>query len=156
MALKQIPFCLETAKKIQNGEEQGKIKTRNGYDVRVICWDKKCEHFPMVCLIKTNENLEYTGHYTEKGTSIAFIKHELLSDLILEIPNDTQEECRFKPFDKVLGRNEDNHLWKPDIFSFYKRDGLYKYRCLGDVFKQCIPYEGNQELVGTTNKPKED
>lgn len=157
MKTKTIEFNLELAKKIQNGEEQGSIKTRSGKDVRVICWDRKNEEYPILCLIKDREGREWIEEYTISGKwEYYFPQSGAENDLVLEIPDDTQEEYRFKPFDKVLRRDRDCELWKPDIFSYYNENDKYKYRCLGDVFIQCIPYEGNQELLGTTDKPKEE
>lgn len=61
----------------------------------------------------------------------------------------------FKPFDRVLVRDKDDDEWKPQLFSCYCDDHIYKYYTLAeDSFVQCIPYEGNEHLVGTTDKPK--
>lgn len=36
-----VPFDIERAKRITNGEEPGKIITRDKRDVRIVCWDAK-------------------------------------------------------------------------------------------------------------------
>lgn len=60
----------------------------------------------------------------------------------------------FKPFDKVLMRDDDRELWKPFLFSNYTV-GYYKFQSIGgSKYSQCIPYEGNEYLCGTTNKPE--
>lgn len=60
---------------------------------------------------------------------------------------------QFKPFDKVLVRDDNDDLWRCDLFeSIDKRDGTYN--CIGSYRKQCIPYEGNEHLLETTNKPE--
>lgn len=59
----------------------------------------------------------------------------------------------FKLFDKVLVRDEDDEIWDWDMFSLCY-DG--KYWCIGGVKQQCIPFEGNEHLLGTTDKPKEN
>lgn len=57
-----------------------------------------------------------------------------------------------KPFDKVLGRTNDNGIWECDIFSYYNADELFnKFHCIGVNYRYCIPYEGNEKLLGTTN-----
>lgn len=57
-------------------------------------------------------------------------------------------ENNFKPFDKVLVRYGNNYTWQPELF--YKFDEG-KYYTLGDVeWPQCIPYEGNEHLLGTS------
>lgn len=59
---------------------------------------------------------------------------------------------RFKPFDKVLVRNVEHTEWRISLFSSYSKE-IYKYKCLNGNYKYCIPYEGNEHLLGT-NKDK--
>nr|DAR11348.1 MAG TPA: hypothetical protein [Caudoviricetes sp.] len=64
---------------------------------------------------------------------------------------DQKQKPKLKPFDKVLVRDVDDDEWVCDFFSHIdERDLFY---CAGTWFKQCIPYEGNEHLLGTTNKP---
>lgn len=58
-----------------------------------------------------------------------------------------------KPFDKVLVRHNDYGKWEIDFFGFYTKGECHTAG--GCIFKQCIPYEGNQKLLGTTNNPEE-
>ena len=59
--------------------------------------------------------------------------------------------CPFKPFDKVLVRDNKECEWYANYFSHYKGDDEeYPYACLGNFFRYCIPYEGNEHLLGTT------
>lgn len=60
-------------------------------------------------------------------------------------------KCEFKPFDKVLGRNEKDDVWEADLFSHYREESQYPFRCIGFSRKYCIPYEGNEHLLGTTD-----
>lgn len=55
----------------------------------------------------------------------------------------------FKPFDKVLVRDGESDKWSADFYSHFNED--YKYITVSGVWECCIPYEGNQELVGTSN-----
>lgn len=59
--------------------------------------------------------------------------------------------CPFKPFDKVLVRNYDNTVWFANYFSHYKDNNGYHYACIDDSYIFCIPYEGNEHLLGTTD-----
>ena len=61
-----------------------------------------------------------------------------------------KDEPVFKPFDKVLRRDGDDDIWNADLFS-HKGDPAYPYFCTASCFKQCIPYEGNEHLLGTTD-----
>lgn len=63
-------------------------------------------------------------------------------------------KCEFKTFDKVLGRNEKDDVWEADLFSHYKEESQYPFRCIGFSRKYCIPYEGNEHLLGTRNNPE--
>ena len=62
-----------------------------------------------------------------------------------------KHKCEFKPFDKVLGRNEKDDVWEADLFSHYREESQYPFRCIGFSRKYCIPYEGNEHLLGTTD-----
>ena len=42
----RVPFEVELAKRIQNGECEGRIVTREGFGARVVCWDMKNDGFP--------------------------------------------------------------------------------------------------------------
>lgn len=59
-------------------------------------------------------------------------------------------KCPFKPFDKVLVRNYDDTVWSANYFSHYKDNNGYHYVCIDNSYIFCIPYEGNEHLLGTT------
>lgn len=63
---------------------------------------------------------------------------------------DQESKHQFKPFDKVLVRDLDTHEWVCNFFSHIDEEGYYV--CVGSWWLQCIPYEGNEHLLGTTNK----
>jgi hypothetical protein len=61
-------------------------------------------------------------------------------------------ECPFKPFDKVLVRDAEGLEWYANYFSYYREyDQGYPYACMGVYYRYCIPYEGNEHLLGTTD-----
>ena len=61
-----------------------------------------------------------------------------------------------KPFDKVLVRDNASHTWKCNLFSNIIKDGSYPYKCVGNVYTYCIPYNDNtKHLVGTTEEAPE-
>lgn len=60
---------------------------------------------------------------------------------------------KFEPFQKVLVRNCDEEEWKADFFSHMTKYGTYV--CVSYKYKLCIPYEGNESLLGTTISYKE-
>ena len=62
-------------------------------------------------------------------------------------------KCEFKPFDKVLGRNEKDEVWEAELFSHYREESQYPFRCIGFSRKYCIPYnEETAHLLGTTDE----
>lgn len=54
-----------------------------------------------------------------------------------------------KPYDKVLYRMHDKDTWCNSFYSFYKSN--HHFVTSLTIVKQCIPYEGNQHLLGTTD-----
>lgn len=64
-----------------------------------------------------------------------------------------ENNCNFKPFDKVLVRYDNQHEWQIDFFSHYVHGVECPYKCLTRDFNQCIPYNGNEHLIDTTNEP---
>lgn len=58
----------------------------------------------------------------------------------------------FKPFDKVLVRDCSDEKWRCNIFSHIHASD---FLCVGSgCWNHCIPYEGNEHLVGTTDMPE--
>ena len=56
-----------------------------------------------------------------------------------------------KPFDKVLVRDCLDEMWRPSFFACYLPFGREPYQVIsGEWVKLCIPYEGNESLLGTT------
>lgn len=61
---------------------------------------------------------------------------------------DLKPKVELKPFDKVLIRDINAERWKASFFS-YKEESHY-VSIEGRCWRQCIPYEGNEHLLGTT------
>lgn len=61
----------------------------------------------------------------------------------------------FKHYDRVLVRNR-KQSWKIDLFSHYEQFGIYHYRTLGGYYEYCIPFDGNEHLVGKEVKDEEE
>lgn len=73
-------------------------------------------------------------------------------------PSKTQRDwskfgiTQFKPFDKVLVRDSSYEMWKCDFFEQQIKNCA---RCIRGTWNFCIPYEGNENLVGTNKKPEQ-
>lgn len=61
---------------------------------------------------------------------------------------DLKSKVELKPFDKVLVRDFESQAWKVSLFSYKDSDSYYC--CNGCSWNQCIPYIGNESLLGTT------
>jgi hypothetical protein len=67
-----------------------------------------------------------------------------------ELVSDKFDITTLKPFEsRVLVRNADGYLWKPAIYGFSYSKMCYVVGGLHWV--QCIPYEENKHLIGTTD-----
>lgn len=61
-------------------------------------------------------------------------------------------KVELKPFDNVLVRHQKTEEWRANIFSHTdKTDEYLDYVCVNGRWEFCIPYEGNESLLGTTN-----
>ena len=66
---------------------------------------------------------------------------------------DLKPKIELKPFDKVLVRDLESAEWRANLFSHIDKDK--EYHCVWSSWVYCIPYEGNEHLLGT-NKDVED
>ena len=67
-----------------------------------------------------------------------------------------KKEHEFNPFDKVLVRDFEEDNWDINLFQEIVGEDIdYQFMCLSGCFNFCVPYEGNEELLGTSNSPKE-
>lgn len=66
------------------------------------------------------------------------------------------KKSEFKAYDRVLVRDEDQELWQAAFYAMYiTHNGKYPHQVIGgDSFTQCIPYNGNEHLLGTTDSPE--
>lgn len=73
-----------------------------------------------------------------------------------KIIEDAKKEYQFKPFEKVLARDSKDSLWHIDLYEGMLEDGNeYYYSCMASNWVYCIPYEGNEHLLGTTKDVEE-
>ena len=71
-----------------------------------------------------------------------------------ELATDKFDIDTLVPFEsKVLVRDSNREKWQSNFWGFYDSEHAmnYPYECCGASFAQCIPYEGNEHLLGTTN-----
>lgn len=67
-----------------------------------------------------------------------------------------RETPKFQPFQKVLVKDCEEGIfgvWHCDLFSHTSKEG--KYFTSSGMWDECIPFEGNEHLIGTKDDPKE-
>lgn len=109
---------------------------RNSFAVSAITMLSK-EHFFRLA------NTEETEH----------LKRVLKSKFyILDTVNHCLVKNELKPFDLVLIRDNENEKWSINLFSYYdEEDENFPYICIISSYRYCIPYKGNEHLLGTNN-----
>ena len=158
---KRVPFDIELAKKIQAGEIEGRIVTKDGTLVKLKVNPKYDER--LITISRIDDYLEVNYNNAKR---LSWLNYQ---NLLIELPEETPKlddittregfhnafsKREFKSFDKVLVRDIPGQ-WSAAYYSHYDKEED-KYSCGGVLFDECIPYKGNEHLLGTTDKPKED
>ena len=150
---KRVPFDLETAKKIQAGDITGSIKTKNGLTCKIVSY---CDGTDFFVERKTEAGYcRWCYPYTKDGRYIDGKNNGGTDyDLVLEV---SDNESQFNLFDKELVRM-DGTEWTAAIYSHYDNKIKHSYHYVANCahWEECILYAGNEHLVGTTDKPKEE
>lgn len=100
-----------------------------------------------------NEGIEFIRYATEEEKKQLFSALEKKGktwDAEKKQIVDIKKELQFKPFEKVLARDSIDDVWRASFFSHIKEDDG-RYVTTGLSWKFCIPYEGNEHLLGTTD-----
>lgn len=108
-------------------------------------------------------NLGFTSgqlYYTVEG-KVELMCTKSLQNLIkthpdykeLELPKPHYDIKNFKPFDKVLVRDGYREKWRCAWFSYYDKTRPYHFITTGAdySYRQCVPFEVNKHLLGTTD-----
>lgn len=61
---------------------------------------------------------------------------------------DLKPKVELKPFDKVLVRDSQSDKWRVNLFGYIDKDEYY--HCVFANWVYCIPYKGNEHMLGTT------
>lgn len=135
-----IPFDLELAKKIQNGELSGKIVNGEGTEFEVVKWDSKGD-YPLIGVYFDEETSASRGFaFTNEGKYMKGYKSRI-DDLQLEVPefltikeNNTKFIFIFKLYksdDKyqvkyhVMYKTNSKSLYRDDELMVNKGDNIY-------------------------------
>lgn len=77
-----IPFDLERAKRITNCEEEGKVVTRDGRNVRIVCFDAHRDD-NIIALVEDEKGVEIPMSYASDG--VIFLNRESACDLFISV-----------------------------------------------------------------------
>lgn len=129
-------------------------------EVELVCVNEYSDRYPIYCKAKNGKDVTFTSdgrillEYPDAECVLFPSKdqRDWSKFGVTDQVTDQKQETELKPFDKVLVRNNDDDEWVCDIFSHI--DELAFYYCVGTRWEQCIPYEGNEHLLGT-KKPEE-
>lgn len=110
---KQIPFNVETAKKITSGEKKGEIITRSGKKVRILAFNVQDDTFPIFAAIKQNSvpQQEVVFSFTNKGKYCKEL--DTSNDLFILVPTYYKDYTNFKPakWQPCVVRSTDDGMW---------------------------------------------
>lgn len=127
-------------------------------EVELVCVNEYSDRYPIYCKAKNGKDVTFTSdgrillEYPDAECILFPSKdqRDWSKFGVSDQTTDQKQETKLKPFDKVLVRNNDDDEWVCDIFSHI--DELAFYYCVGTRWEQCIPYESNEHLLGTTKK----
>lgn len=155
---KKIPFDIELAKKITNGEVKGRIVTRDGHQARIICSDKE-GYYSIVALVKKSCGVENTYSYNKEGRE--FDNGMSLSDLLLEVPTYYKDYSNFVPQKNQLCLVRDKAPSKWNVAVCARKDKntgkILFYNEYGGTYswEQILPYSKITSCLIGTNKSYE-
>ena len=146
----KIPFSLDEYEKGGYEVETRGDENHKPHPVRIFTVDLLSRYQTIVGAEKI-ENREVVGCWFYNGNFFSE-DEENYQDLLLvkEEFEDIKSKCIFKPFDKVLVRDNSKEVWFATLFSNFTTNGRYRI-CDGCYYDQCIPYNDETEhLIRTT------
>ena len=115
---------------------------------RIVSKSDKSTIYRIICLHEERREYIVEIEHKDYHESCPWIAFEDQDDFELA-PKKHYAIANFKPIQWVLVRNYDNQVWGLSMFSH--RD-MGCYICLNrEDFTQCIPFEGNEHLLGTSD-----
>ena len=122
---------------------------------------KKESEYPIVIITKHGNNSDiksdgsYYGEYDD-GECTLFPSKDQRDWSKFYAPwykKDKFDPKTLQPFDKVLVRDLNGHIWVCDLFSYIKECTQFPYKCMASYYKCCIPYnDETKHLLGTTDE----
>ena len=122
------------------------------------------------CYIEIIDNIGSGAYFNKLGQYVS--TYEVLNDCLLFPSKDQRDWNKFiapwykkkeefdpktlQQYDKVLVRDSIDDTWGCSLFSHIIKHVSFPYRCVGNAFVYCIPYnDDTKHLVGTTDEAPE-
>ena len=122
------------------------------------------------CYIEIIDNIGSGAYFNKLGQYVS--TYEVLNDCLLFPSKDQRDWNKFiapwykkkeefdpqtlQQYDKVIGRDSNDDIWECSLFSHIREHESFPYRCVGNSFVYCIPYnDETKHLVGTTDEAPE-
>ena len=124
----------------------------NGHDVLKVGKTYRGSDSSCHCVTGEENRMFIVGH--DANNAAEYLRESTIDEIRSFIKEKNKQ--RFKPFDKVIVKYNENDEWMCDIFSHMHEsdyEGM-QYACIGGCWKHCLPYEGNEHLLGMTKNPE--
>ena len=148
--------------KIESEFREGNVYINKEGDLYLLI-GKITKDIGKAAILYTNGDFTAEAAFTITSNGLTLAKssdrNKLFSFLIRKgykydkVQHNVKKQC-FKPFDRVLVRNNDTDSWKADIYLGYDEKNPSPYICTRANYSICIPYEDNEYLLGTINYPE--
>lgn len=118
---------------------------------------KKLEYYALndMSTLKTDDWLSFEDKQIQPITETqqiilfdALAKEGKVWDAEKKMIIDLKQKVELKPFDKVLVRDSKSDKWRANLLGYIDKDEYY--HCVYANWAYCIPYEGNELLLGTS------
>ena len=155
---KKVPFDIELSKKITNKDVKGRIVTRDGRKVRIICFDRMgC--YPIVCLAMGTDKTDTLYSCIENGRQNNTCESSL--DLHIEVPTYYRDYSNFEPrkYQPCLVRNGLEELWNVRVcagMNTYNDVVFYRFGGGTCTWEQVLPLSKVTERLIDTTKSYEE
>lgn len=151
---------INIAEKLKDCPEGTKLYSPLYGEVEFVRIDIGNHKFPIIVRALENEipysNVSFTAegkwYNVEQSECLLFPSKDNRDWNKFNLPTNT-----FKPFDKVLVRDGIDEKWSISLFSYHdEKFQAFPYVCISGRYVHCIPYEGNEHLLGTPKSPKDN
>lgn len=148
--------------KIESEFKEGDVLINGDGDLYLVI-NKITNCIGKAAILYANGNFITEAAYAIKSDGLTLAKpsdrNKLFSFLIRKgykydrVQHNVMKQC-FKPFDRVLVRDNNTDSWKADIYLGYDENNPFPYICTRTSYSICIPYMDNEYLLGTIKYPE--